>query len=542
MSSKSPRPFSFPVTAVLVAISFLTLAGPFLVARIPPVTDYPNHLARYWLIAGGARDPALSAFYRIDWANAVTNVGADRIVALLAPWVSALTIGHAAIIAAAMLPPLGVLTLNLAVFRRINPWQALFPLGAWSTTLLMGFVNFQLGIGLALVFASIDGMIPRRRWLTAGLLRIPLGVLLMIDHPFGLVFYAILLAGLAMGPEPVAPIDVPTLAGRLLRAALAASWCLAPVAIVTLWGHHALPGAQPPPGDVANPIRYLAFPGKLATLMSPLASYNVAQEFALALALTALFVWLNRRRAFSTHGGLMTASAGLVALAVLAPSHAAGASWIDRRFPIMALLCAFAALQTRPDLSRRFCAAVGAATLGLAAGQSAWVAWNWRAMYRDMNDVIHVLRDVPAGATILPLQHDPRLWLKLRAPAGRYMFGVGDATFRHFDSLAAPLRRAFTPKLFSAKGIQPLRVLGEWDGLVEHTGGDLASVSALGRPPKAGEPTYVPGWRSRFDYVLILNVDMPDEAGPFRPPAELTLVSSSRFAQLWKVARSAAKP
>ena len=542
LSSKSPRSFPSPVVVALVALSFLTLAWPFLVARIPPVTDYPNHLARYWLIAGGAREPALSAFYRIDWGNAVTNVGADRMVSLLAPWVSPLAVGHAAIIAAAVLPALGVLTLNLTAFRRIDPWQALFPLGAWSTTLLMGFVNFQLGIGLALLFASADGMIPRRRWLTAGLLRIPLGVVLMIDHPFGLVFYAILLAGLAMGPEPVAPIDVPALVGRLSRAALAASWCLAPVAIVTLWGHHALPGAQPPPGDVANPIRYLAFPGKLATLLSPLASYNLAQELALALALTGLFVWLNRRRAFTMHGGLMTASAGLVALAVLAPGHAAGASWIDRRFPIMALLCAFAALQTRRDLSRRFTIAVAAATLGLAAGQSAWVAWNWRAMTRDMNDVIQVLREVPPGATILPLQHDPGLWSKLRAPAGRYMFGVGDATFRHFDSLAVPLRRAFTPKLFSAKGIQPLRVLGEWDGVVEHNGGDLASVSALGRPPKAGEPTYVPGWRGRFDFVLVLNVDMPDEAGPFRPPVELTLVSSNRFAQLWKVARTRAIP
>ena len=54
LSSKSPRSVAGAVTVVLVAISFLTLAGPFLVARIPPVTDYPNHLARYWLIAGGA--------------------------------------------------------------------------------------------------------------------------------------------------------------------------------------------------------------------------------------------------------------------------------------------------------------------------------------------------------------------------------------------------------------------------------------------------------------------------------------------------------
>ena len=542
MLSKSPRIATPVVVSLMVAASFLLLAGPFLIGPIPPVTDYPNHLARYWLIAGGASDPALSAYYRIDWANAVTNVGADRMVALLAPWVSALTVGHFAIIAAAVTPPLGVLTLNLAVFRRINPWQALFPLAAWSTTLLMGFVNFQLGLGLALLFATVDAIIPRRLWLVAGLVRIPFGVLLMIDHPFGLVFYAALLAGLAMGPGSLEPVDLRGLAARLPGAALAASWCLIPAALVTFWGHHALPGAQHAAEDVANPIRYLAFPGKLATLLSPLASYNVLQEFVVAIALTAVFSWLNSRRLFVVHGGLMFASAGLVFMAVAAPSHAGGASWIDRRFPIMALMSAFAALQARPELSRRMSASIAAATLGLAALQTAWVAWNWRAMTRDMNAVIALLADIPAGARILPMQHDPSLWLKWRAPAGRYMFGVGDATFRHFDSLAVPLRHAVTPKLFAAKGIQPLRILGAWDDVAEHSGGDLASISALSRPPLPGEPAYVPGWRARFDYVLVLNADMPDTGGPFHPPAALTLVASNRFAQLWRIAPLAAGP
>ena len=524
-----------PVVVALVVLSFLTLAGPLLVARVPPLTDYPNHLARYWLIGGGAKDPALATFYRIDWANAVTNVGADRMVALLSPLVSALTIGHLAIIAATVTPPLGVLTLNLVVFRRLNPWQALFPLGAWSTTLLMGFVNFQLGLGLALLFASIDGLIPRRRWLTAGLVRVPLGVVLMIDHPFGLMFYAALVAGLAMGPDPLAPIDGRDLRRRLVRAALAASWCVLPIAIVALGGHHALPGAQPPAADVANPIRYLAYPGKFATLLSPLASYNIVQELALAAALAGLFAWLNGEAALTTHGGLMTASAGLVLLAIVAPSHAGGGSWIDRRFPIMALLCAFAALQAKPGLSRRFSVAIASATLALVTLQTAWVAWNWRAMSRDMNAVTAVLQDVPAGARVLPMQHDPSLALKWHAPAGRYMFGVGDATFRHYDSLAVPMRRAFSPKLFAAKGIQPLRILGVWDGLAEHSGGDLASVSALSRPPRPGEPPYVAGWRAHFDYVLVLNADMPDKDGPFAPPAGLALVSSNRFAQLWRI-------
>ncbi|HLZ82722.1 MAG TPA: hypothetical protein VKQ54_04085 [Caulobacteraceae bacterium] len=532
------------VYAILVALSFLTLLAPLLLVEIPPLTDYPNHLARYWLIAGGLREPALAPFYRIDWFNAVTNVGVDRMVSFLSPLVPGMRLGHIALAAAAVLPPLGVLALNYAVTRRITAWQALFPLAAWSTTFLMGFLNFQIGLGLALLFAALDPLAQPGLWSilqrrgagwAVGAIRVPLGLILAADHLFGLLFYAVLLAGLGMGPEPLVVRNWRALLLRLRRAALAAAWCLIPLAITAT--HKALPGSQGAAQSFDHSIQYNVMPGKLATLFSVLASYNVFQEMVLAGALVALIVGLNRSRALTAHTGLVVAFAGLVALAILAPSRAAGASWIDRRFPIMALFCVLAALQLRKGVSPRFALAFGGAALGLACLQSAWVGWNWLAMERDMRAVRQVLAAVPAGATILPLQHDPSLDLKWRAPAGRYMFGVGDATFRHFDALAVPLRHAFVPNLFAARGLQPLKVLGDWDRVVEHNGGDLASVSALGRPPLPEEASYIPGWRTRFDYVLVLNADMPDQAGPFRPPPELTLVSTTRFAQLWRVAR-----
>jgi hypothetical protein len=530
------------IAYLIVSVAFLTLAMPFLVAAIPPLTDFPNHLARYWLIAGGVRDPVLARFYRIDWANAVTNVGVDRAVRLAAPLISGLAFGHLAAVAAAILPPLGMLALNQSVCGRITPWQALFPFAAWSTTFLMGFINFQTSLGLALVFVAFDPL--ARSWMPRWtvIMRAPLGVILIVDHPFGLLLYGVLLAGLRMGPSPVLPVNWPTLRPRLIAAALEAAWCLIPVIVVLAIGHHALPGAQPPPQDVARPIRYNAFPAKLATLLSPLASYNVFQELALAFGLGAIFVWLTRRRAFTTHGGLMTAAAGLAVLAVISPSHAGGASWVDRRFPIMALFAALAALQLRDDLSEQFQVSVGVAALCISAGQAGWVGWNWTAMERDMDAARAVMAHLPAGARILPLQHDPTLSIKWHAPAGRYMFAVGDPTFRHFDALAVPFEHAFSPKLFAAKGIQPLVVLPPWDAIVEHTGGDLASVSALSRPPLPGEPSYIAGWRRNFDYVLILNADIPDQSGPFRPPPELTPVAKTRFAELWRVAPPAAAP
>jgi hypothetical protein len=39
----------------------------------------------------------------------------------------------------------------------------------------------------------------------------------------------------------------------------------------------------------------------------------------------------------------------------------------------------------------------------------------------------------------------------------------------------------------------------------------------------------------------VLNADMPDQSGPFYPPPELTLVSATRFAQLWRVTRQGSR-
>jgi len=535
--SDKRRQFTQHRLAALIAVSFATLLVPFLFVDIPPMTDLPNHLARFWLIGDGGRDPIMARYYRVDWSNAVTNIGVDRAVALLSPWFTAFTLGRTAAVSAAIIAPIGVLGLNLALYRRLSPWQALFPLAAWSTTLLMGFLNFQIGIGLALVFAAMDPI----HWPRAGywwrLVRLPMGLVLATDHLFGLFFYSVLLAGLGVGPGSFAPWSVRIVARRLGKGAREAAFCILPLLAVAAHPH-TLPGAQMAPGIGLGSIQYNIMPGKLATLLSVLASYNVAQELVVATALIMLFIWLNHIRALWAHAGLMLATAGLVAAAILSPSHASGASWVDRRFPIMALLCVLAALRLRDGLPRRAVIELGAATLALSSLQSAWVAWNWRALQDNIVQVETLLAKVPAGARVMPLQHDPALGLKLSAPAGRYIFGVGDPTFRHYDALAVPLRRAFVPNLFAAKGLQPLRVIGDWDRYVEHNGGDAASVSVLSRAIFPGEASYAPYWRDRFDYVLILNTDMPDQSGPFVPPQGLTLVASQHFAELWRVSKA----
>ncbi|HWA62707.1 MAG TPA: hypothetical protein VG939_15105 [Caulobacteraceae bacterium] len=566
----TPRAIPRWALPLLVAASFLLILVPFAAIEIPPLTDYPNHLARFWLIAGGVTQPPMPRFFAIDWSRVSTNMGLDLMVLALSKVASGFTLARAAMVLAALAPPLGALALNLRLWRRFDPWQALLPLAAWSTTFLMGFLNFQIGLGLALAFAALDPMFLRgpkalepspvrsnrpdrdkkarffefERLLIAqpvptlaggalALVRVPLGLVLAANHLFALLFYAVLLAGLAFGREGALPPRWPALFPRLRRAALAGAWCLIPLAMVVLWGR-ALPGSQV--GGFAE-FHYDSVAGVLTALVSPLVTYNVPLELVIAILLGAFVTLLARRGLIEAHTGLLVAAIGLEVLSLLTPNYAAGTGWVARRMPIMALLAAASAVRLTPAGAARAGFAFSAAALAMVAGRTGWVAWNWTAMQPNIAAVEQVLAEVPAGAAVLPAQHKPSGWSRFIAPPGRYIFSVDDPTFRHYAALATPLRRAFVPNLFSSLGKQPLQILGDWDPLVEHDGADLASVSSLNQPPTKKSPRYLAGWRSRFDYLLVLNADLPDAHGPFRPPPGVTLVADRGFAQLWKIQR-----
>ena len=516
----------------IIAASFLTILWPFLVVGVPPLVDYPNHLARFWLLAGGANDPALSRFYRVDWSKASTNIGVDLMVTGLSALAPARLVGFVAAFLAAAGPPAGLVCLSRAVFQRFHPWQALFPLAAWSTTFLMGFLNFQIGLGLALLLAAADPWIGRRLGGFAGPARAVLAAFLAVDHLYALLFYAVIVGALAFGAAPPWSDRRRILLSRIGGAIAASAWCVLPLAPLAVLAP-ALPGADPQSAGVMY-----GWPSyKVFALLTPLSAYNVVIGLGLTAILVGGAVWLARRGALRIHAGLAVAGLAMIALSLLAPDRAGGGSWIAQRFPTLALLLLLGSARLTPGVTARWGNRFLAAALALVAFQAAWVTWNWRAMEGDISALVRAISTVPAGARILPLQHAPTLAVQWSAPSGRYMSSLGDPTFRHYAALATPLRRAFVPNLFSARGLQPLEVVGDWEHRVEHNGGPLASVSALGRPWRDRDPLYLRAWRSQFDYLLVVNADLPDAAGRFRPPSGVKLVADTGFAQLWKIAR-----
>lgn len=517
-----------PLACVAVAVG--TLALPVALTHMPPLLDFPNHLARMWLLAGGAGLPPLSGMYAVDWAGASTNVGIDLLAATVGRLTGGWALAMLLLAAASVLPALGAVLLNRAVFGGWHWWQAGFAVLAWNSTLTAGFLNFQLGIGLALLAAAADPALVRRMapW-GAMAARVVLGAVLLVFHPFAAAFYAVLLAALTFGPGSV--VHHAGFARRAVRAALAAGIGVGVPVVCLLLFAPRLPGGHAPPG-IYNVWTGYTVVNKLVTVLTAVATYDLRLDLAAAAAL-----WAAARVAASGplrwHMGLVLGSLCLVGLAIAVPPTLGGTAFVDWRFPVMAAFTGVASI--RPGMrSERGARVMAVALMLLAVARTAWIADVWHERQADVAAVEAVLAFVPAGAAVLPVLH---VDAEDRVPErGRQVFG-GLATALHYPALAVPLRHAFVPTLFTAPGKQPLRVLPPWTDIAVLEGRP-ASVAALSNPPQAPRDVYLIGyvahWRERFGYMLVLNAQEPDGHDEASLPG-LQLLADRGFARLYRI-------
>lgn len=507
---------------------------------MPPLFDYHNHFARLWLLMGGAAQQPLAAIYAVDWSGAATNIGIDLIAVASAGLLDAETLLPVLLGAALVLPPIGLVMLHRAVFGGWHWWQAGFGLLAWNTTVLEGFLNFHIGLGLALLAAAADAAL--RAWPVAAVfaIRAAIAAVALVVHPFAALFYAVLLAALALGPQPLAERGYVRLRAAFWAGAAAAL----PVLLLVLFAP-ALPGADQAAGQRIMWTGY-APRAKADMLLSAFWTYGLKRDLAFVAVFAAPIGWALMRRRLAVHGGLMLAVAGMLVLALITPAKVAGAWQADARFPAMALLAGVAALRPGPAAPQPRAEAALAGALVLLVGlRAGWILSIWQERRADVAAVERVLAHVPAGAAVLPMEHrfDWDLWRPgmPRPPRGRHV-GPGHPATWHLATLAIPRRHAFVPTLFAARGKQPLRVVPPWDEIAQQDA-EIVSVGLLPDPDlellRRSSAGYVQHWRTGFDFLLLLNADLPDARGGLRDLPDLTLVEDAGFARLYRIARAA---
>ncbi len=100
-----------------LTLAVLVLLVPLFLVDVPPLLDYPNHLARAYVLAFGKDDPILSRFYASD-RGIIPNLAVDLVLPGLLRLMPVHSAGRVVLAITLLMPLLGVVLYSRAVSGR----------------------------------------------------------------------------------------------------------------------------------------------------------------------------------------------------------------------------------------------------------------------------------------------------------------------------------------------------------------------------------------------------------------------------------------
>jgi hypothetical protein len=505
--------------AVCFVVFGFVAAIPVILHPLPPLLDYPNHLARAHVIAAIGADRYLSQFYQVEW-QIIPNLIMDAVVPLFQSFLGVYRAGQLFIVTAILLTLSGALCLHRALYRQWSLAPLLVAPLFYNRIFLVGLMNYIFGVGLALwalaawIYLRERALVPR----------------LLVSALFcaALFFCHLFAAGLyGLGLLSFETWRLWTRRDRPLSARIV-EFILAGVPFLPL-----LPLlVMSPTWGLSGENRWDAA-GKLDGLYTVIGAYSEAVDFALLAIVAAAVAWALWRRALSLHpvGWIVLGVGAVVYLAL--PGFMFSTYMADQRLPIalVFLIIGCADLELRGRAER---VAALALLAGLLVARVIEVEANWRDLSREML----VLRDSiehieQRGARILVAQANET-----------HSDEAQDYGLAHAACLAVIERSALVTTLFTIAGKQVIRTRPAYREQVETGDGDLPSIEQLdealdGRAAGAQGETapYWQFWQNKFDYLYVV---YSHRGAPNPFPQLLTAVFEGDQFQLYRVTKSGA--
>jgi hypothetical protein len=489
----------------------LALLTPLTLVDVPPLLDYPNHLARAVVLAFGAADPIVSRMYVAHWAI-IPNLGTDLVLPPLLQVLPVHLAGRIAIGVNLLLPVVGTIVYSRAVFGGFSLWPLASGLVAYNATVLLGFLNFVAAVGLALLLAAAwiawRDRYPRRIVVLAAAGCIAL----FFCHLLGLLFFYLLIAGYEL--------QCLWRHRRQVWAMLVRSAALLPLVLVPLGLYLVSPLAA-----LSDATEFSSLTVKLRQLILPFANYILPLDIATACIVGAFLLicfakgWLR----VSPIGSLPLLLTTLLFLA--APFSFKGTYLLDTRFVILLGFLLFGAVLPTGLPRAIACATVTGFTL-LFGVRMAIVGYAWHENQRDIADLRAVIASVEPGSRVfvaaVTQREAPRYWRNV--PLSRQL-SLGLQLDAHLPAMLLIERRAYWPFLFDNPSQQPVATLPPFRELAERAGSipDHRALAVPGKVDLCG-----------FDHLLLLDAGGEPDLTHFATN-RLALIAQSDVAALFRV-------
>lgn len=480
--------------AAVTAAIVLILVIPLLLVHYAPLVDYPNHLARAFILRHYIDVPSFAEAYTRTLVP-IPNVAIDVIVVALQYVLPPVLAGKVFLIGVVLLWCAGCHLLGRAANGGRATWLA--PpcmLLAYHGPFQYGFVNYALGLGVFFV-ATACWITYRAHWTvgrvaTIAVLAIAaylahlssyalLGVTAFVITLYDLTRRRITLAGAVTGGVPFVPPLL--LFAKFMRG-----------------------------GGRVGRVEWNTLEGKAVALFSLIRAYSLRWDvvFAVALALVAAAAFVAARRygRVQAHGALLASSLVLFVLFLACPKDLFTSGGADVRV-VPAAIVLFV-LSWRLEMPRPVATPLFVATVMLLLARLSTISVAWSDLDNRVAQSIGILDHLPEGARLLPMF----------TPSSGTDAAKRDRVLEHSPYYAVITRHAYVPLLFAVPSQQPLVARRYVWGTV-----------------LAGQ--IFDSHLSEFDYVWT-----------FQPPSEIAkrlhaccdLVAENGAIALWRVRRSKA--
>jgi hypothetical protein len=512
-----------------LALMLTALVAPILATPVPPLTDYPNHLARCYLLAFGQSDPVLSQMFSAHW-RIIPNIAVDLLLPAMMHVFSPLTAGRIMLALCLLLPTTGTVALSYAYFRRRSFWQIAAGFAAFNALFLMGFMNFELAIGIALWGAA--AWIHYREGHPAATVAsgAVVATLAFFFHMFGFCFYALLIGSYELSVLVGNDFRTrPEIRDVLRRVSLLAIALLAPVILYV----------SSPLQQVQDAAGWPHLAQKAANFFGPFLDYSSPFDILTVIPLIAFLIFcITKRHARISAAALITFLI-LFAIYLVMPRSIKGTYFMDIRLPIMMGFMIFAGFMPKMFTPRQRMA-TGVLFAALFVARITFLTGVWIHSQRDVDDVRQAIESVTPGSKVLAADvvcTDQPVWCA-SMPISRRLPEL-TPTYWHLASFVLLDRHAFWPNIFAEDTKQPIVIKEPYRDLqavdsppVNYT--YLASGSGQIPPIVLKRFPFLTDWSQKFDYVLVLNADGAPNLDHFLPD-RLQLVDHRGIAALFKV-------
>ena len=432
---RQPRQVRFSAFIALFAILMALSAVPLFLTELPPLLDYPNHLARMHLLPS-LTSPVLRTFYQVAWAP-LPNLGMDGVVPFLALFMPLAWAGKAFVLLTFLLLAGGAVAIYRVLFGMWSLWPCLAFLLLYTRLLLWGFMGYLFGCGLALVAFAAWIALRQRHWALRVLLGCTFVVAIYLAHLLAFGIYAVMVAGYEVGQVRRLRMKLPAAARSLIVGGAPFLPALALMAMNSSTGRIIY----------ASPLR------KIDLLFSVFDNYSRPFDVGCFVLAVLAVAFAFQRRWVKLAPEMAGPLIGLVILYLAMPTQLFTAAGADRRIPMMIFLVLIGGSQwvMQSALIERYFMGAAAA---LFAIRLAVIAATWHQSGRLYAALMPSFDAVPIGSCIA-------------VAFDKASISVQKAPLTHFTALAVARRDAFVTTLFAYPMQQPIALQPEAQSLAD---------------------------------------------------------------------------